>query len=91
MWSRSHVARPKQSGDIGTHSSARASVGEAVRQAQIAALVDDLESWMRGVCNNMSRYADVATAIDHMLKLGLPSARIRLENLPPNNRLQSRR
>jgi Transposase IS66 family len=81
--------------DIGTHSSALASVGEAneavrrigaifavdptinalpieqrraVRQAQIAALVDDLESRMRGVCNKMSRDADVAKAIDHMLK-----------------------
>lgn len=40
----------------------------AVRRAQVAPLVDDLESWMRGVRSKMSRHADVAKAIDYMLK-----------------------
>jgi hypothetical protein len=43
---------------------------------------------MSGVCNKMSRYADVAKAIDHMLKRW-PTFKIRLANLP-NDRLQSR-
>jgi len=40
----------------------------AVRQERIAPLVDDLESWMRGVRGKLSRHADVAKAIDYMLK-----------------------
>ncbi len=40
----------------------------AVRQERIAALVDDLEGWMRDVRSKMSRHADVAKAIDYMLK-----------------------
>jgi hypothetical protein len=40
----------------------------AVRQQQIAPLVADLESWMRGVRGKLSRHADVAKAIDYMLK-----------------------
>jgi hypothetical protein len=40
----------------------------AVRQARTAPLVDDLESWMRGVRGKLSRHADVAKAIDYMLK-----------------------
>jgi hypothetical protein len=40
----------------------------AVRQAQIAPLVNDLESWMRGMLGKMSRHADVAKAMDYMLK-----------------------
>lgn len=40
----------------------------AVRQERIAVLVDDLQSWMRDVRGKMSRHADVAKAIDYMLK-----------------------
>ena len=40
----------------------------AVRQARTGALADDLERWMRGVRSKMSRHADVAKAIDYMLK-----------------------
>lgn len=40
----------------------------AMRQEQIGALVDDLESWMRSARSKMSRHADVAKAIDYMLK-----------------------
>lgn len=40
----------------------------AVRQARTGALVNDLERWMRGVRSKMSRHADVAKAIDYMLK-----------------------
>ena len=40
----------------------------AVRQEQITVLVDDLQSWMRDVRSKMSRHADVAKAIDYMLK-----------------------
>ena len=40
----------------------------AVRQEQIAVLVDDLQGWMRRVRGKMSRHADVAKAIDYMLK-----------------------
>jgi transposase len=39
-----------------------------VRQARTGALADDLERWMRGVRSKMSRHADVAKAIDYMLK-----------------------
>jgi transposase len=39
-----------------------------VRRERIAALVDDLQSWMRDVRSKMSRHADVAKAIDYMLK-----------------------
>jgi transposase len=34
----------------------------AARQAQIGALVDDLQGWMRDVRTKMSRHADVAKA-----------------------------
>jgi len=40
----------------------------AVRQGQIAPLVANLESWMRDVRRKMSRHAEVAKAIDYMLK-----------------------
>jgi transposase len=40
----------------------------AVRQNQVAPLVRDLEIWMRGVRATMSRHADVAKAMDYMLK-----------------------
>jgi hypothetical protein len=40
----------------------------AVRQAQVASLVDDLQGWMRDVRRKLSRHADVAKAIDYMLK-----------------------
>ncbi|MGH7189230.1 MAG: IS66 family transposase, partial [Acetobacteraceae bacterium] len=38
------------------------------RRDQIAPLVADLESWMRNMRRTMSRHADVAKAIDYMLK-----------------------
>ena len=38
------------------------------RQDKIAPLVADLESWMRDARRKMSRHADVAKAIDYMLK-----------------------
>ena len=40
----------------------------AVRQERIAVLVDDLQGWMRDVRSKLSRHADVAKAIDYMLK-----------------------
>lgn len=40
----------------------------AIRQGKIAPLVIDLENWMRGVRRKMSRHAEVAKAIDYMLK-----------------------
>lgn len=40
----------------------------AVRQDKIGPLVADFESWMRDVRRTMSRHADVAKAIDYMLK-----------------------
>ena len=40
----------------------------AVRQAQVAPLVAELETWMRGVRSRMSRHADVGRAMDYMLK-----------------------
>jgi hypothetical protein len=40
----------------------------AVRQERIAVPVDELQSWMREVRGKMSRHADVAKAIDYMLK-----------------------
>ncbi|HEY2417869.1 MAG TPA: IS66 family transposase [Steroidobacteraceae bacterium] len=40
----------------------------AVRQERTASLVDDLQGWMRDVRSRMSRHADVAKAIDYMLK-----------------------
>ena len=40
----------------------------AVRQAQVALLVTDLEAWTRGVRGSMSRHAEVAKATDTMLK-----------------------
>ena len=38
------------------------------RQDRIAVLVDDLQSWMRDMRSRMSRHAEVAKAMDHMLK-----------------------
>jgi hypothetical protein len=40
----------------------------AVRQERIAPLVGALESWMREARRKMSRHADVAKAMDYMLK-----------------------
>jgi transposase len=40
----------------------------AMRQERIAVLVDDLQGWMRDVRSRVSRHADVAKAIDYMLK-----------------------
>jgi transposase len=40
----------------------------AVRQDRVAPLVVSLESWMRAARGKMSRHADVAKAIDYMLK-----------------------
>ena len=40
----------------------------AVRQADVAPLVTELESWMRTERARMSRHADVAKAMDTMLK-----------------------
>ena len=39
-----------------------------VRQEKLAVLVTDLEDWMRSSRRKMSRHADVAKAIDYMLK-----------------------
>jgi transposase len=39
-----------------------------VRQQHVAPLVTSLESWMRTTRGRMSRHADVAKAIDYMLK-----------------------
>jgi len=40
----------------------------AVRQKHVAPLVADLEFWMRAARGKMSRHADVAKAMDYMLK-----------------------
>ena len=40
----------------------------AVRQAHVAPLVADLETWMRAARARMSRHAEVAKAMDYMLK-----------------------
>ena len=40
----------------------------AVRQKHLAPLVADLETWMRAARAKMSRHADVAKAMDYMLK-----------------------
>jgi hypothetical protein len=40
----------------------------AVRAARIAPLVAELESWMRSERAGLSRHADVAKAMDYMLK-----------------------
>jgi transposase len=40
----------------------------AVRATRIAPLVSELESWMRGERARLSRHADVAKAMDYMLK-----------------------
>ena len=40
----------------------------AVRQTHVAPLVADLEAWMRGARGKMSRHAEVAKAMDYMLK-----------------------
>jgi transposase len=40
----------------------------AVRRQSVAPLVSDLESWMRAARAKMSRHADVAKAMDYMLK-----------------------
>ena len=40
----------------------------AARRAQVAPLVAELERWMRGERGKLSRHADVAKAMDYMLK-----------------------
>ena len=40
----------------------------AVRQTHVAPLVADLEAWMRSTRGKMSRHAEVAKAMDYMLK-----------------------
>jgi transposase len=40
----------------------------ALRQVRAAPLVADLETWMRGERSKLSRHADVAKAMDYMLK-----------------------
>ena len=40
----------------------------AARQVQVAPLVASLEAWMRGERGRLSRHADVAKAMDYMLK-----------------------
>ena len=40
----------------------------AIRQSHVAPLVADLEAWMRGARGKMSRHAEVARAMDDMLK-----------------------
>ena len=40
----------------------------AVRRHSIAPLLADLESWMRAARTKMSRHAEIAKAIDHMLR-----------------------
>jgi hypothetical protein len=40
----------------------------AVRRQQVAPLITSLESWLRAARGKMSRHADVAKAIDYMLK-----------------------
>jgi hypothetical protein len=40
----------------------------AVRQTHIAPLVTELEAWMRGHRGKLSRHADLAKAMDYMLK-----------------------
>lgn len=40
----------------------------AIRQVRVAPLVTSLEQWMRGERTRLSRHADVAKAIDYMLK-----------------------
>ena len=47
----------------------------AVRQTQVAPLVMDLEIWMRGARATMSRHAEVARAMDYMLKRWSPFSR----------------
>ena len=41
---------------------------EAVRQDKVAPLVVELEAWMRAARARMSRHAEVARAMDHMLR-----------------------
>ena len=40
----------------------------AIRQTQVAPLVNELETWMRGERTKMSRHSEVAKAMDYMLK-----------------------
>lgn len=40
----------------------------AIRQSHVAPLVADLETWMRSARGKMSRHAEVAKAMDYMLK-----------------------
>ena len=40
----------------------------AGRQARVLPLVTELDQWMRGVRNQLSRHSDVAKAMDYMLK-----------------------
>jgi transposase len=45
-----------------------ASQRQAMRQARVAPLVRSLEAWMRGERSKLSRHAEVAKAMDYMLK-----------------------
>ena len=40
----------------------------AIRQMQVAPLVNELETWMRSERTKMSRHSEVARAMDYMLK-----------------------
>jgi hypothetical protein len=40
----------------------------AIRQVRVAPLLTSLEDWMRGERTRLSRHADVAKAMDYMLK-----------------------
>jgi transposase len=51
----------------------------AIRRQRVAPLVDDLEQWMRTERARLSRHADVAKAMDYMLKRWQAFARF-LEN-----------
>jgi hypothetical protein len=46
----------------------------AIRQVRVAPLVTSLEEWMRGERARLSRHADVAKAMDYMLKVNVRSA-----------------
>jgi transposase len=52
-------------GEINGLSAARR---HSIRQVRVAPLVTSLEQWMRGERARLSHHADVAKAIDYMLK-----------------------
>ena len=64
----------------------------AMRQTHVAPLVAHLETWMRAARGKMSRHAEVAKAMDYMLKRWdtfsrfLGDGRICLTTMPPNAR-----